>query len=481
MYTRTRIDNKNCWSERRPLRSRRGVAYLFSLAMLALMTTMAVALMASTNLNLSRGQHMKDSLAAQLSAESGLQFVSMNFDKIRMPEGTNEATFATNLAAAIGEVLNETSNLCGGVVTCDGTTITIPKIIVGDSSFTCTVTILAPDVNGTPQCRVSSLGVSGLASRTVSLDMQMTGRAAGAFDYAIASKGGIYVSGNAEINGMNMPDEASVLSVNQNAIAISIGGSATIGGDLYLTAEDDGSLDLTGGGLSVGGESDINVIRDNNVHWLEDEPSFPELNLAPFEALAETATVIDASTDVDGKDLVFNNVRIAAGTNPEFKQDTVINGLLYIEAPNEVTFKSKVILNAIVVTEDGNGVTGASTLDFKSQVTVPGVDALPDTEEFADVKTLRGTAILAPGFGVQFRGQVNSINGTIAADQFSFLGNSSISGDVSGTIIGLSSKDLVMSGNATILVNKEAADDTPAGFVHFQGVAPVGNTYSEGD
>jgi hypothetical protein len=309
--------------------------------------------------------------------------------------------------------------------------------------------------------------------------MKMVPVSADAFNYAVASKGGISVSGSATIDGMTSPDEAGVLSISQDAFAISVGGSATIGGDLYLTADGEDSVYLQGGGLSVGGSSDIDEIVGDHVHRLPEDPDFPELDLTPFQNL--TTTVIDSSTDLSGPGLIVNNARIAAGTNPEFKQDTVINGILYIESPNTVTFKSKATLNAIIVTEDATGLAGPNELDFKGQVSAPGVDALPDTPEFQAVKAQSGTILLAPGFDVQFCGSVNSINGTIAADQFSFLGNSNVSGEIAGTIIGLSSKNLVMSGNATILVNKQDSNDTPAGFVHFKGLAVIAGTYTEGN
>jgi hypothetical protein len=38
-----------------------------------------------------------------------------------------------------------------------------------------------------------------------------------------------------------------------------------------------------------------------------------------------------------------------------------------------------------------------------------------------------------------------------------------------------------MQGNATILVNKQDSNDTPAGFVHFKGLAVIADTYSEGN
>jgi len=479
MYLLSRTNSKNGRGRKRPPRSRYGVVYLFALLMLALMAVMTVRLAASTNLDLSRSRHMNDSLSAQLSAESGLQFMLVNLSKLRMPSATDSTTFMTKLSEGLANTFDGTSNVSGQAVSCSGSTISVPAITAGALCFTCSISLLSPDADGAPRCRLTSIGSCGLSSRTVSLDMKMVDVSADAFNYAIASRGGISVSGNAEIGGMTSPDEASILSISQEAFAIAVGGSATVGGDLYLTADGEDSVHLQGGGLSVGGSSDITEIVDNHVHRLPEEPDFPELDLSPFEALA--TTVIDSGTNLDGPDLVVNNARIAAGTNPEFKQDTVINGILYIESPNTVTFKAKAVLNAIVVTEDATGLPGPNELYFKGQVTAPGVEALPDTPEFQTVKTHSGTVVLAPGFDVQFCGSVNSINGTIAADQFSFLGNSNVSGEIAGTIIGLSSKNLVMQGNATILVNKQDSNDTPAGFVHFKGLTVTAGTYSEGN
>jgi len=478
MYFPVRYNFNNRICLRRQQQSRRGVAYLFSLIMLALMASLSVTILAGTNLNLSRNQHMKDSLSAQLSAESGLEFMRMSFTKLRMPEGTTNSTLMGKLAESLSDVFDGSENADGRVLASSGTVITVPQVTVGETSFDCTITMLTPDAEGYPRCRLTSVGSCGLASRTVSLDMKMTGRAADAFNYAIASRGGIAVSGSATIDGMTSSEDANVLSISQAAFAIAVGGSATIGGDLFLTAEGEDSVYLQGGGLSVGGTSDINEILDDHVNRLPEEPDFPTLDLTPFAAM--TTTVIDSSTDLSGPGVVVNNARIAAGTNPEFKQDTVINGILYIEYPNEVTFKSKAVLNAIIVTEDATGQAGTNELYFKGQVQAPGVGALPDTPEFAAVKEHDGSIILAPGFGVQFCGGVNSINGTIAADQFSFLGNSNISGEIAGSIIGLSSKDLVMSGNATLLINKDDSSDLPAGFVHYKGLSIVKYTYSEG-
>jgi len=87
--------------------------------------------------------------------------------------------------------------------------------------------------------------------------------------------------------------------------------------------------------------------------------------------------------------------------------------------------------------------------------------------------------ILAPGFGVSFRGSSNSINGLIAADRLSFLGNSNISGDVAGSIIGLSDYELNLKGNATIRISRPDSASLPAGFKHPFGLEPQAGTYTE--
>jgi len=435
-------------------------------------------MMSSVNMNLSRSRNLNNSLVAQLSAESGLEFLILCIEEVRMPSSTDADTYMANLAGQLGEQLDGTVNLNGQTVSFSDGMISIPAITVGMATFSCSVAVIAPDGDGTPQCRLSASAVSGSAPRTASVDLKLVPRTAEVFDYAVASRGSIYVSGSATIDGMNSPDEGSILSLDSDALAISIGGHATVGGDLYLTAEGEDSIALTGGGLSVGGTSDTAEIIDNHVHRLTEEPDFPELDLTPFSAL--TTSVIDSNTDLTGPGLVFNNIHITAGTDPEFMQDTVINGIIYVEAPNNIVFKSKVTLNAIIVTEDASAMPIADNqLNFKGQVTAPGVGALPDTPEFAAVKQHNGTIILAPGFGVQFCGAVNSINGTIAADQFSFLGNANVSGEIAGSILGLSNADLVMQGNATILVNRDEADPTPAGFVHYKGMSLVSGSYSE--
>ena len=236
---------------------------------------------------------------------------------------------------------------------------------------------------------------------------------------------------------------------------------------------------MTGGGLNVAGESDIFAIMANHAHFGVDEPDFPVIDITPFDSM--TTSEITPDTDIPNQDLVLDNVRIKAGANPSFTRDTVINGVLYIESPNNVVFTAGTTINGIVVTEDDPTVAEADkTIEFRGHVTAPGVGALPDGDpRFAAVKQHEGTSILAPGYSVTFRGTTNSINGTIAADQLAFRGNSDITGELNGSIIGLKDREMLLEGNAMIRINRQTADDTPAGFVHPLGMVIVEGTYSE--
>jgi len=297
------------------------------------------------------------------------------------------------------------------------------------------------------------------------------------FDYGIASRGKIYVSGSALVRGVNSPTEASVLSMRTEPVAIEAGGHATITGDLYVTGDNADYVLLSGNGLSIGGASDIEDILRNHVFLDVQGADFPEIDAAPF--LPFVTGLIDSATNlVNGG--TFTNVRVKAGTNPTFGNDTVINGVLYVEAPNTVTFGAKATVKGIIVTQDGSSLPPDSCqIDFKAQASAPGVGALPTTSEFAALRALSGTILLAPGFGVTFRGNSNSINGTIAADQISFNGDSSISGSINGVILGLKDTQMTLRGNTTIQISRPSSSHPPAGFKHPIGLYMDSASYSE--
>lgn len=452
------------------------MAYVLSLVVLALCSSLAVAMVSTTTVNLTRSENMKKAFNAQLAAEGGLGFMLQTLSNATLPQTTTYETMMTDLAEELGDVLDETPNLGDSVVSGTDSSITIPAIAVEGAVFSAVLTRLNPDGLGNQQCRLSVTGTVGGMSRSVAIDMRLTKASSSLFDYGIASKGTIDISGNAKVLSMSDAADASIFSAADDSTVIQARGNASIAGDLYACADDISTINLSGN-ADVGGESDTDEIYANHTHLGMDEPEFPELDLAPFPAL--TTTVIDSSTQTSGIK-TFENAHILPGTNPTFNGITTINGILYIEAPNNVKFNGNLVINGFIVTSDGSDLPlSDNQITFCGNVSVPGVDALPDTPEFQDVKDQEGTAILAPGFGVTFRGNNSGIDGLIAADQLTFRGNTSLGGELTGSVLGLADLPMLVRGNTKITINRPDDDYAPVGFKYNSTFKVIGGSYSE--
>ena len=461
---------------RRRRQLRPGVVYVLALVMLALCSTLAVTMASNTTINLARSDNMCKAFGAQLAAEGGLGFMLQTISNVKLSKDTDYDTLMPNLAGKLGEILDDTQNLGESVVSGTESTVTIPAITVEGAIFSCVLTRLSPDGQGNQQCRLRVTGSSGGMSRSVALNLRLKQSAPEIFGYGIASKGSIDISGNAKLLSMSDAADASIFSAADDSTVIQARGNSTVAGDLYACSEDISTINLSGN-PEVGGESDLDEIYANHTHLGMDDPEFPELDLTPFDGL--TTTVIDSSTQTSGN-MTFENAHILPGTNPTFNGNTVINGILYIEAPNNVRFNGNLVINGLVVTSDGGALPlSDNQLTFCGNVSVPGVDALPDTPEFQDVKAQKGTAILAPGFGVTFRGNNSGIDGLIAADQLTFRGNTSLGGELTGTIMGLADLPMEMRGNTKITINRPEGDYLPTGFKYTSTFKVISGSYSE--
>jgi len=459
----------------RPTR-KRGMAAIVALAFLVILATVAVALAWVSSAEFNKSVNLAGVSRAQFAAESGLSMMQYVLRDLRLPYNTQSDTLMSNLHAELGAAMDGSALLGGYDVALAGQTVYLPPIDLPKDGFSCH---FEPGTReGQFGCWMTVTGTAGAISRRVAVFLACSPKRSPIFDFGVASRGRIVVSGNASLSGANHPGEASILSTLGEPMAIEAGGHANISGDLFVTGEDIDYVLLHGSGLTVGGTSDITKILSEHVFLGTEEPEFPEIDTAPLAAL--TTTTIDANTDLSGFGGVFNNVLIKAGTDPHFTGDTVINGILFIEAPNKVVFGSDTTVNGMIATTDGGdyGLDNCQ-IDFRGHASAPGTVALPDTEEFAAVKQQEGTFLLGPGFEVIFRGTSNTVNGTMAADQFSFLGNTNIEGDFTGGIIGLDDNQLTFQGNANISINLKDTAALPAGFQHKMALTIVGGSYVE--
>ncbi len=443
-----------------------GFAYVLALLLLAIFSTLAVAFASTTDLDLQKSSNCRNSAGAQMAAESGLAFMLNVLESVRLPGSTSEETFCVNMRKALADRLEGTVNLAAGQVIIIGESVLVPDIQVEGKSFRCWFTPLDSD-----RCQMKVSGSFGGVTRCLVMDLMLVSKPAAVFDYGLASRGQISIFGSARILGVNDPSEASVISVTTSHLdALCLAGHAEVDGDLYAAGTD--AYVSISGSPTVAGTQDLAEIA-KHVHNGVQGPDFPEIDVAPIAALA---TYTLQPSDPTNKD-VYNNLLIPAGMNPNFTSDVVLNGVVYIESPNNVRFEGKCTLNGIVVTEESGEPISTCQLRFAGRVVANGVEALPDTSEFSDVKQQTGTFILAPGFGVTFAGNFSAINGSIAADQLTFTGTAE--GTVKGSVIGLEDLPTSVGGNVDIFVDRLNADPNAAGFIKPFALEPVPGSYEE--
>jgi hypothetical protein len=451
---------------------RKGVATLLALAVLTVLVVVGVTLATQGFMELRKSDSLTQAAQARLAAESGVAYMSHVVREIRLSNNVNETTFMTEFQAALGQLMAPMAS-SGVVVAKVGQTVRVSEIQLPRGSFSCEFVM---DASATPpSARMTVTGRAGEIVRRAAVTYACVGKRSTIFDFGVASRGKIVISGSALLKGKNNSQEASVLSTRSEPVGIQAGGHATITGDLYVTGKDVDFVVLQGGSLSIGGSTDIAQIYSEHVYLGTQEPDFPEINTAQFIPLA--THVIDSPNPAPP----FNNIRVKAGTNPTFPANCVINGVMYVEAPNKVKFAGQSTIKGMIVTQDASGQDiDKCQIEFVGGTSAPGVVALPDGDpQFAAIKKQVGTVLLAPGFGVTFKGASNSVNGLIAADQLTFSGSNNISGDITGSIIGLKDYELNLQGNAEITISRPDASMLPAGFKHPFGLEPQAGSYSE--
>ena len=448
---------------------RRGVAYVPALVFVSLFTSLSVAMYSSASLNLRMADNFHKAQSARFAAESGMSWILHRLRVVELPASTTQETLLDNLCTELSDSGLSVERTTGGVV--------VSEVELPSGTFVCAFAL--PDPPDGNNLRLIVGGIRDGIARRVAVTLSTASRRSRLFDYGVGSKGKVVVDGNAEVTGMNTPGEGNILSTKAELVAIEACGNATIGGDLHLASGSKDSVDFTGKSITVGGESDVDVIFNEHVHLEVDAPEFPEIDVSPFLALTASGMVIDAGTDIGGISQLCNAV-IEPNTNPHFSSDTVVMGVLYIKSPNTVIFSGQATIKGIIVTDNPSSPDlAANQIEFRGNSSAPGVGALPDTPQFAAVKQYTGTVVLAPGYGVNFQGGISSINGVIAADQLTFRGSPSVTGELTGSIIGLKDYPLTLQGNTTIKINRETMDPMPAGFVHPLGMSAIPSSYAE--
>ena len=436
---------------------RRGAVLIISMIFILIFSALAVSMatLSDTNVQLASNQHKVNS--ALLAAQSGLDITRFWLSRVLISGKTNPADRFQLIIASLNNDLQE--NGISNISTySDGSSVIIPSVpldLEAQQSFSATITPIDVDT-----CRVDVTGQCGSITRTIRVIYQFDETANTVFDFGVATKGPLSLSGNIELDGVNVSVDASVYIESENSnLALSIIGNSQIAGDVKIV-NPIASVNLQGGQAGIGGETGTDAI-DNHVEFGVPPSSFPEPNPGDFAAYA--TNILDPNTDTSA-DATFENLKIPAGLNPTFSGHVTLKGIVFIEPPNVVTFTGTTDVTAIIV---GNGSieeeSVTNQLIFLGTVNSNSVNQLPNEEQFEEIRSQTGTFVMAPGFQLSFGGDFETINGAIAGSGITFSGNAG--GTICGSVINYSDEQMDLSGNSDLYFNRSGVTECPAGFV----------------
>jgi hypothetical protein len=416
----------------------------------------AMATMSATNVQVARNQRTLNNTRG--CAESGLEVLRYWMSRVEISGTTEPGQRFAQLATVFQNDLSAAG--VGNIVpVCNGSTISISNVTLQSSnneSFTAVFTKLDNE-----NVQLDVTGHYGPISRTLRTNYVFGTRAHNVFDFGVASKGPISLSGNVDLDGVNIDVESNAyIESANNLLALSIIGNSQIAGHVKIV-NPSAYVCLQGGHAGIGGATGQAATQPPYTEIGVGATEFPEMNPAHFYSYA--TNVLIATADLSHA-ATYDNIRIPAGRNPSFSGHATLRGVMYVEAPNVVTFSGGVTITGIIVTNGSpTDDSGTNQIAFSGNVTSYPISQLPQETQFQGLQTETGTFMLAPGFKARFGGSFSALNGAIAANGIEFHGNAG--GTIYGSILNYSNATMTLSGNSDLLFNRSGLTEVPAGFV----------------
>jgi hypothetical protein len=460
---------------------------------LILFSSLAVGFYAATNTAVQVSANERHARQAMLAAESGLEVMRMVMGNVEIPANTPSSQMWVKLCDQVAAQINQTENFGRATIVSPGagaTSWTLPAMTFAGGGKA-TITLAPHDSNVEtvdvvayglePDLRTSPSAGTAPLHRKIQVTFKKGPRASEIFDYGVASKSAISMSGSAQITGAaGQLARGSVLSATSNSVPLSMTGKPSISGDFSYTNPNGNP---TFGSGSIAGYRSSDSQFANHVHSGVREPEFPTIDTSSFEKY------VPATDAAPGPSLItvnppstrksFTNIRIKAGANPRVGAGTVIQGVIYIETPNQVSFTGGVTIQGVIVVQNGavNNPSNPNTIRFGGNVTHQGVETLPNSGAFTGLPQLSGSFLLAPTFAVTMTGNSNNVGGTIVTSKLDISGTAGA--NVKGTVINLDDTAVNMTGTSDIIIQASGADHYPAGVTFGSHFTPDAKTYVE--
>lgn len=449
---------------------RKGMTSVLAMLYLVLFSALAIGFYAATNTASQVTSNDSRVARAFMASESGMDFMRHQLANLDIPPNTAPADVVDYVYAQLADKLNGSGNLGDYTIAREGTSIiripgeTGARIKLdssGGSSFRATITDWAGEI--VVKAEGNYGGTEG-AGRAITMDFTRQEKSTTTFDYAVASKGQIVVKkGDVTATAGVDPSIAKMMSASATEAAIKVSGGS-IGGDLNIV--EGGKVEVTGG--TVAGSSIPSVILSDHVFEV-DEPEFPTIDTTVYAQYATNAYVAGAKTQ--------SNIRIPAGTNPKFNANDTVQGIMYIESPNQVTFLGDFKLKGFIVMEPGASTT--DYLRFSGNLTMSPV---PSDPIFDALRATSGVAVLAPNASMLMSGSSGgSIKGNLIVKRFNFQGASDLLID-QGTIMTLDpgANSAVFDGSKSVKFTATGAGNQPKfGLSYSTFFMPKPSTYQE--
>lgn len=442
-------------TKREKSNNRTGTALIIAMVFVIIFSALSVGMVTMTLNNARSSVNHRQGNRAFENAHSGLEYIRYWLGRVAMPGTTTPENRFSVLISAIETDLNAIGLATTTTLDEFGEPI---KLAISDFGLDTNQSFsieLAKDAD-LDYVQVNIEGVAGEVERSLGAKCTFDPRDHTVFDFGVATKGPLELQGNIELNGVNVAVEADVYIESQNSNnALSIIGNSQIAGDVQIT-NPDATVYLQGGQAGIGGETGDDAIA-NHVAIGVDDMEFPVPNPGYFEHYVENT--FDPAVD-STSGATFRNIRIPGGTNPTFSGNTVIEGIIYIESPNIVTFTGNVDIRGIIVGDgDINDNSGTNQLIFQGSIASTPVTDL--SEDFGALRDETGTFMMAPGFSTGFGGSFDTLNGAIAANGITFFGDAG--GTIAGSVLNYSDTPMVLSGNSDLFFSSSEVK-VPAGF-----------------
>jgi Tfp pilus assembly protein PilX len=457
---------------------RRGLSSVLAMLYLVLFSTLAVGFYAGTVISGQISRNERCTSQSQAASDSGMQFIRYQLGSITIAPTVPQDQYLNTVCSALATQLNGTSNMNGHsvVVSSDGTQscIFIPSAtdyMTVDSSMGTKFKAKITQSGAFLVVAVDGGGASGVLARAVQAKYQKAPKAGMILNYGVATKGTVSTGGSTIIQGLTDDTKGSVLSTDMTSpTPVTIGGSG-ITGDVSVVNP---AATVSGGPI---GKTSDPVLMQTHIHKGVPLPTFPTIDSSAFQDFAKTNI-----NTVSGSP--YTNVYIPPNTNFRFKAGDVINGVLWVQSPNVITFRGSSTINGVIVTDVNTDPTkafnpAANQISFAGNVTATPLQSLPTSNPAYDSKlvALTGSFLLAPDYQVSFTGNFGTVNGSIVAGQVSMSGNAG--GTVAGSLIGMQDVGMTLSGNASITIASTGTSQYPTGINFGNNFTPLPGTYVE--